>query len=121
MPVSDLIPLHQPKVIQISKTSVTTMTTEITRGKYRRFLCGQPFKAVYVRAASDHKRFPFSVIIHANKRAVLFDYLTHEQAVYIARVIHQYLKLDAVEGEFIEPDDEDHDENGTRQANSGST
>jgi hypothetical protein len=106
MPLSDLILLHQPKVIQIPKMSDTMLTATITRGKYRRFLCGQPFKAVYVRATSDHKKFPFSVIIHANKRAVLFNHLTHEQAVYIARVIHQYLKLDAVEGEFIEPEDE---------------
>jgi hypothetical protein len=40
------------------------------------------------------------------RRVVIFQRLSEEQAAYIVDVIHQYLKLDAVEGEFVEPDDE---------------
>jgi hypothetical protein len=94
----------------VERTTILITKTEINDTKLREdgknFLCGAPFKAVYIRATSDYKRFPFSVIMHGDlgKRVKLFENLTHEQAVYIARVIHQYLKLDAPEGDFNEPD-----------------
>lgn len=92
-------------VLQVRLIEEHTIS-QLKDGK-REILCTAPFNAVYVSVVSPHYPSLYNVIVRAGtwKRVVLFERLTQEQALYIARVIHHFLKLDSTETDFFEPEE----------------